>query len=286
MSDKQLFLNGLSLLPGEKQSVAISIGGDPALLFAATAPLLPDIDPLILACAISRRRVELVRCKTSEVEVPANAEIVLEGVAEGIHAPGEFQLAGSDGNLNPLANLSLFRPTMLTSRKNPLLVAALPQSAETSWHVRAAERLLLPLLKRILPEITDLAFPVEKAFYGLAIVSIRKTYPGQAQRVMYNLWGIERLRFLRHILVVDDSCDIRQATGLLPHIINQLDPTRDLLIVKGPLEGNRVGSKVGFDATHKLPQEGGVIQPTSALTKTGEDIEQLVAEKWLEYGIE
>ena len=263
----ELFLRGLTLEPGESRAAAVAVGGDPALFFAAHAPLLPTLDPLTLAGSLARRRLDVVRAKTNEIEVPATAEIVLEGRAS----------AYSSG-------LALFQPTLLTHRKDPLLLVGAPH--EAAILVRASERLLLPILRQTLPEIEALRLPAGADFQGLALVSIHKTYPGQAQRVMHGLWGAQQLRFLRHILVVDADCDLSQPARLLDRVLSDLDPAHDLLTVKGPLSTGVVGSKLGLDATRKLPGEVGFVQPSTALTQDLTHVRQQIAQKWLEYGIE
>ncbi len=290
-SPEGLYLDGLMLQPGERRSVALVIGGDPALLFTARAPFLPGLDPLMLAGGLTRRRVELVRCKTSDLEVPASAEIVLEGQIEAVSLPTLPQLAQLNGHYGPLVAPARFTLSALTHRPQPLFVTSVvaPPPHEEAVLVKGSERLLLPLLKLAAPEITELCLPTEGAFYNLAIVSIRKTYPGQARKVIYNLWGREQLRHLKNILVVDADCDIHQPSQVAARLLSLLDPAHDMLVAPGPLDpGDLInptsgyGPKLGLDATRKLAGEGPVVSPLTSSEQT----RQLVDTKWLEYGLE
>lgn len=289
-----LYLGGPVLQPNERRQVSLVIGGDPALHFAVNAPFLPNLDPLILAGALASRRLELVRGKTNDLEVPVTAEIVLEGFIEHRPEPLAVQLSGWNGYSAPTPSFYPFTLSALTSRKEPLVitpvVTAPPNEAGTL--VKGSERLLLPLLRETAPEIADLSLPASAAFYNLALVAIHKSYPGQAQRVMYNLWGQPQFKFLKNILVVDADCPIRQPEVMLAQVLAVVDPGRDLLVVKGPLESSDLngnfGSKVGIDATRKLPGEVlEKIDPDRYKTAAGpEEIRKMVERKWLEYGIE
>ncbi len=283
-----LFLSCAAPVPvsDQPQPVVLVVGADPALLFATQAPLLPALDPLLLACALSHRRVEMVRSKTSDIELPATAEIVLEGVLEPASELVDLNLTVTASQPARLTNLSRFRLTTLTHRKNALLYCPLPGSAENSAMLKAAERLLLPLLRQTLPEISAISFPVEGGVYELAVIAIHKRYAGQAQRVMYALWGMEQFRWLKNILVVDADFDLRQPAGWLAQAFRQFDPARDWLVIKGPLEGDQVGSKLGLDATRKLPGEGNAEPSPADQPQNLTAIRELVGKRWLDYGIE
>ncbi len=297
LSGSDIFLCGLTAPVEEAGPVALVVGAEPALLFAARAPFLPPVDPLTLAGVIGRRRLDLVRCRTSEIEVPALAEFVLEGVAEPL-PPEEAEIALTlcqpSGFYGQLPALARFRPLALTHRRDPLFLSPVigPTPHEELSLVKGAERLLLPLLKLAVPEITELGLPTEGAFYNLAIVAIRKSYPGQAQRVMYALWGHPLLAHLKHVIVVDADCELHQPSLLAARVLALLDPTQDILTVKGPLSAQDgasptpgVGSKIGLDATRKLPGEGG--SPNATRTpQAPAALRELLDQQWLEFGLE
>ena len=299
-NDGNLYLSGPVLQPGERRQVSIVIGGDPALLFATTAPFLPDLDSLLLAGVLANRRLELLRCKTNDLEVPAVAEMVLEGFIEQKQTGPEIppvQLGRWNGYYGLTESFNSFTLTALTSRKDPIMITPVVTAPpnEAGAMVKGSERLLLPLLRQTAPEIADLCLPAAGAFFNLAIVSINKTYPGQAQRIMYNLWGQPQFKFLKHIVVVDADCSLQQPERLLAQALALVDPARDLLVVKGPLDRSDVtairsefGSKVGVDATRKLPGEvEQAINPaTQQAVASPESVQKLVTHKWLEYGIE
>lgn len=294
----ETYLSGLELKVGESRPVALVIGGDPALSFAIRAPFLPALDPLLLAGSLARQRLNLVPCQTNGLEVPATAEIVLEGVIEGVTASPTLRLGQINGFYAPLPNLTRFKLTALTRRKNALFISPVigqPPHEELTL-VKGSERLLLPVLKTVAPEIVDMSLPTEGAFYNLAIVAINKSYAGQAQRVMYSLWGQPQFRFLKHILVVDKDCDIHQPALLAARLLGLLDPASDLITVKGPLDRYDqasptpgLGHKLGLDATRKLPGEGGASfasEGRQTPLQSLDELQKLVDKKWLDYGID
>ncbi|MDB5080101.1 MAG: hypothetical protein JWP00_2025 [Chloroflexi bacterium] len=295
--DGTLYLGGIELQPGERRQVSLVVGGDPSLLFAANAPFMPELDPLIMAGFLANRRLELVRCKTNDLEVPAVAELVLEGLAEADNERPDVRLGQINGFYAAPSGFVRFTPTALTSRKDPLLVTSLISAPpnEAGVLARGTERILLPILRQTAPEITDLLLPAAGAFYNLAIVSIKKTYPGQAQRVMYNLWGQPQLKYLKHLLVVDEDCPLQPPDRLIGQVLALLDPDADLLSIKGPLDFSDImpvqsgfGTKFGLDATRKLPGE---VRPEINLDRRNplrspDAVQKLVTHKWLEYGIE
>lgn len=291
---ENLYLTGPALESTERRQVSLVIGGDPALYFAVNAPFLPEIDLLVLAGALANRRLELVRGRTNDLEVPATAELILEGFIERPAEDLEVRLGGWNGYYATSGPLSRFTPTALTSRKDPLVVTPVVTAPpnEAGALVKGSERLLLPLLRQTAPEVTDLSLPAPAAFYNLAIVAIQKSYPGQAHRIMYNLWGQPQFKFLKNILVVDADCPLRQPETALAQVLALVDPARDLLVVKGPLDAGdlsgKFGSKLGIDATRKLPGETGEsFHPDRQKSVAGsEEVQRLVGRKWLEYGIE
>jgi 4-hydroxy-3-polyprenylbenzoate decarboxylase len=285
LTDKDAFLSGLSVAPGERRPVALVIGGDPALLFAARAPFLPTVDRLVLAGGLVRRRLELVRCQTTDLEVPTTAELVLEGYLEAPTDPVILNLGQANGYYSPIAAPAHFTLTALTHRLNPLFITSVvgqPPHEETAL-LKGSERVLVPLLRLNTPEIVDICLPQEGTGYNLLLASIRKSYPGQAQKVMCSLWGMESLRLIKNIVIVDEDCDIHDPSAVATRVLSLTDPTRDWLVAQGPLEAAPgFGAKLGLDATRKLPGEG----PTSTPLQSQETIRRLVDEKWIEYGLE
>lgn len=273
-------------------SVALVSGGSPTLLFAARAPLLPSLDPLVLASSLARQRLDLVRCRTNELEVPATAEIVLEGQLEPVQGL-ELALVQANGYLAPLPNLCKFTPTALTRRKAAWFVTSVISAPphENSYLVKGSERLLLPVLKASSPEIRDLTFPVHDGLQRTAVVSIEKSYPGQAQKIMYSLLGIQQLRYLKYVLVVDADCNIHDPAQVMARCSTLVDPGRDILTLSGPLHPfepllpeTNGGVKLGIDATRKSAAERTSGRVREALPEA--NIQKLIEEKWLEYGIE
>ena len=281
----QVYLSGIKVAPGERKAVALVVGGDPAVMFAARAPFLPGTNRLALAGGLVRRRIELVRCKTVELEVPAAAEMVVEGYLEASSHEAALKLGRAGGYYGEAGEMARFTLAALTQRADPLFVMTVggPLPNEEVTLVKGSERLLLPLLKLAAPEIMDICLPVEGAVYNLLVVAIRKSYAGQAQKVMYGLWGMEQLRLVKNIVVVDEDCEIHEPSQVAARVLGLTDPANDWLVVKGPLEGAAaLGAKAGLDATRKLPGEGREVRPVQSQP----EIRRLVDEKWLEYGIE
>jgi len=256
---------GKAAARGEKVPVAVVIGADPATCFASVVPAPPDVDELIIAGFLRRRPVPLVKCRTVPLEVPATAEIVLEGWVD----PRELRREGPFGDHTGFYSLAddypVFRVDCITMRKDPVyhttLVGRPPQ--EDCWMTEAIERLLLPVLQKALPEIVDYRMPFEGVAHNLMLVKIRKQYPGQAQKVMNGLWGLGQAMFTKVIVVVDEDVNIHDDAELVWKVLNHVDPQRDLQFTMGPVEtldhASRAacfGSKVGVDATRKWKEEG------------------------------
>lgn len=249
----------------ERLPVAAVIGGDPLLVYAATAPLPDEMDELLFAGFVRKRGVELVRCRTIDLEVPATAEIVLEGYVE----PGERRREGPFGDHTGYYSLPddypVFHVTALTRRRNPIYLSTIvgvpPQ--EDAFLGKATERLFLPLIRKQLPEIVDMNLPVESCFHNLVIVSIDKRFPGHARKVMHAFWGLGQLMFSKIILVVDKDVNVHKPREVLWKATNHIDPRRDIVFVDGPVDEldhaaplTCYGSKMGIDATHKWRSEG------------------------------
>ncbi|HHW60424.1 MAG TPA: menaquinone biosynthesis decarboxylase [Syntrophomonadaceae bacterium] len=278
----------------EKIEVAVALGGDPAITYAATAPLPKDIDELIFAGFLRKKPVDLVKCKTIAMEVPADAEIVLEGYVD----PEETRLEGPFGDHTGYYSLADYYPvfhlTCITRRKDAIypttIVGKPPQ--EDCYMALATERIFLPLLKLQLPEVIDMHLPMEGVFHNCVIVSIKKSFPGHARKVMNSLWGMGQMMFAKYIIVVDADVNVQNVSEVMWKVFNNVDPRRDTMIVDGPLEVldhsaplPLYGSKMGIDATKKWIEEGHTRQWPEDIVMSREIIEQ-VTRRWSEYGFE
>ncbi|MQL52048.1 menaquinone biosynthesis decarboxylase [Desulfofundulus thermobenzoicus] len=273
--------------------VAVAIGADPAVIYAATAPLPPGIDEMLFAGFLRKEPVELVRCETVDLEVPAHAEIILEGYVNA----GEVRLEGPFGDHTGYYSLSDYYPvfhlTCITRRKDPVYSATIVgrPPMEDAWLGKATERIFLPLIRLQLPEIVDMNMPFEGVFHNCVIVSIRKRYPGQARKVMCALWGMGLMALAKLIIVVDEGVDVQNLSEVMWRVFNNVDPRRDTMIVDGPLDAldhssplPHYGSKMGIDATKKGPAEGHPREWPADIEMSPE-IKELVDRKWEEYGL-
>jgi 4-hydroxy-3-polyprenylbenzoate decarboxylase len=249
----------------QKLEVAIALGPDPALIYAASAPLPDEVDELMLAGFLRKKSVELVKCKTVDLEVPANSQIVLEGYVN----PHERRLEGPFGDHTGYYSLAdqypVFYLTGITHKKNPIYPTIIvgPPPMEDGYLGKATERLFLPLIKKTLPEIVDINLPIEGIFHNLAIVSIEKKYPGHAKKVMHALWGLGQLMFTKVVIVVDKDCNVHDPREVLWKVGTHIDPKRDVMLSEGPMDvldhATQIpdyGGKLGIDATTKWPEEG------------------------------
>ena len=249
----------------QKIDVAVVLGGDPALTYAATAPLPPAIDEILFAGFLRKKPVHLVKAITVDIEVPEDAEIVIEGQID----PLELRMEGPFGDHTGYYSLADLYPvlhiTAITHRKSPVypctIVGRPPM--EDGWLGKATERLFLPLLKLTCPEIVDMNLPVEGIFHNIALVSIKKRYPGHAFKIMHALWGLGQAMFTKIIFVFDHDVNVQDVKECLWRLGNNIDPERDMCLVRGPIDvldhSSRTlgfGSKVGFDCTKKLRAEG------------------------------
>jgi len=279
---------------GERLKVAVTIGSDPATIYSATAPLPEGVDEMLFAGFLRESPVELVKCETVDLEVPANAEIVLEGYCE----PQERRLEGPFGDHTGYYSVRdeypVFHITCITHRKDAIYPATIVgrPPMEDCFIAKATERIFLPLLKKQLPEIVDMNLPIEGVFHNIAIVSIDKRFPGHARKVMYALWGLGQMSFTKIIVVVDKDVDVQNLTEVLWRIGNNVDPKRDVVIVEGPLDVLEhaspipaYGGKMGIDATRKWKSEGFDREWPEDIEMSPE-IKRLVNEKWKEYGLE
>jgi 4-hydroxy-3-polyprenylbenzoate decarboxylase len=272
--------------------VAVVLGLDPVTTYAASAPLPKHVDELMLAGFLRGEPVELVKCKTIELEVPANAEIVLEGYVEqgdeGIEGPfGDH--TGYYSAAEPFPVFHLMAMTLRRGAIYPSIVVGKPP-AEDAWLGKATERIFLPAIRMSVPEIVDYDLPVAGAFHNCVIVSVRKRFPGHAQKVMHAVWGLGLLSLTKAVVVVDEHVDVHDYEEVFFRVTANVDPKRDVLITEGPLDHldhsptlQFYGGKLGVDATHKSPAEGAREWPEEIVMS--EDVRELVERRWTEYGI-
>jgi 4-hydroxy-3-polyprenylbenzoate decarboxylase len=280
--------------PKGKMEVAVVIGTDPALTFAAIVPAPPDVEEYLIAGFLRESPVELVKCETVDLEVPAHAEIVLEGYVnlDELRTEGPF---GDHTGFYSLEDLyPVFHVTCITHRRDPIYATTIvgKPPMEDAWMGKAVERIFLPLMKLTLPEIVDVNLPVEGAFHNLMIVSIRKSYPGQARKVMSGIWAMGQAMFTKCVVVVDEDCDVQDMKEVVLRACNNIDPERDIQFTLGPVDSldhaSRLpdfGSKMGIDATHKWPSEG-FTRPWPDEIKMSDEIKDKVSARWKELGID
>ena len=250
---------------GDRLQVAVALGPDPITTYASTAPMPEDIDELLLSGFLRQKRVEVVKCVTCDLEVPAESQFVLEGYVN----PGETRVEGPFGDhtgfYSPADDYPVFHLTAITRRKEPLYPATIVgmPPMEDAFIGKATERLFLPLIKTQLPEIVDINLPVEGVFHNLCFVSIDKRYPGHAHKVMHALWGLGQMMFTKIIMVFDREVNVQDTGEVLFYFGSNVDPARDVSLAKGPVDAldhasplPHLGSKIGFDCTRKWPQEG------------------------------
>jgi 4-hydroxy-3-polyprenylbenzoate decarboxylase len=251
--------------PSGRMDVAVAIGTDPALTFSAIVPAPPDVEEFIIAGFLRQKPVELVKCETVDLEVPANAEIILEGYVN----LDELRTEGPFGDHTGFYSLEdaypVFHVACVTHRKDPIyattVVGKPPQ--EDAWMGKAVERIFLPLMKLTIPELVDVNLPIEGVFHNLMIVSIRKSYPGQARKVMNAIWSLGQAMFTKCIIVVDEDVDVQDIADVTLKVLNHIDPERDIQFTLGPVDSldhasrlANYGSKMGIDATRKWSTEG------------------------------
>lgn len=279
---------------GKPIEVAVALGGDPALTFSALAPLPPGIDEMMFAGFLRRDNVRMVPAKTVGLKVPADAEMILEGFVN----PKERKLEGPFGDHTGYYSLAddfpVLHVTCVTMRKKavyPATIVGIPPM-EDGWMGKAVERIFLPLIKLTVPEIVDMNLPVESCFHNVALVSIKKKYPGHAYKVMNAIWGLGQLAFTKFIFVFDEDCNVQDFGEVLFRIGANCDPGRDSLPSRGPVDQldhaaqeMGFGGKIGFDCTHKWPGENGFARPFPKLIKMADDVKGRIDEMWPRLGL-
>ena len=276
----------------QKLEVAVALGGDPAAIWSGSMPLPPDMDEFAIAGLIREEPVELVKCKTVDLEVPAHAEYVLEGYV----TPGELRPEGPFGDhtgyYSPAEDYPVFHVTTITHRKNPIYPTTMVGRPPTEdfFMGKAAERIMLPILQMALPEIVDMNMPAEGAFHNLLIVSMRKEYPGHAQKVMHALWGMGLLMLTKTIIVVDRDVNVQDPSEVAWRVTNNINPATDITFAEGPIDDldhatpiPKFGSKMGIDATAKGITDGRSREWPPDIVMS-EEIKTLVDHRWKEYG--
>ncbi len=282
-----------ALEAGQRLEVAVALGAEPALTYAATAPLPPDLDEVLLAGWLARHKIEMIKGVTVDLEVPAQAEIVLEGYMD----PQESRLEGPFGDHTGFYSLEdqypVFHLTAITHRKDPVYQATLVgrPPMEDYYMGKATERLFLPLIRLVLPEVVDVNMPWQGVFHNLVLVSIKKTYPGQGRKVISALWGLMLLMLSKLIVVVDEDVDVQDLDQALWWMCNNFDPRRDLVVMDGPLDDldhssptAHYGAKLAIDATRKTAEEGHLRPWPEAITMDPAT-RAIIDQKWPSLGL-
>lgn len=271
-----------------RMEVAVAIGADPATMYSGILPLPPDLDEMLFAGFVRKKPVEMVPCVTVDLEVPANAEIVLEGHVN----LGELRTEGPFGDHTGYYSLEdeypVFHVDCITQRKDPIYATTIvgPPPMEDFYMGKAIERMFLPLMRLQAPEIVDISMPAEGIFHNLMLVSIRKSYPAQARKVMNAIWGLGQAMFTKCIVVVDDDVDVQDYRETAWRALNNIDPERDVQFTLGPIDSldhasrlPNFGSKMGIDATRKLPSEG-FTRPWPEVIAMDESVKRRVDPIW------
>jgi 4-hydroxy-3-polyprenylbenzoate decarboxylase len=278
---------------GQKIQAAVALGGDPALTFSAIAPLPPGIDEMLFAGFLRRKPVPMVKAKTLDLLVPADAEYVLEGYIDPYERRPEGPFGDHTGFYTPVEPYPVFHLTAITQRQNPVYPATIVgrPPMEDGWMGKAVERIFLPLIQMMVPELVDMNLPVEGCFHNLAFVSIRKRYPGHAFKVMNALWGLGQLMFTKIIFVFDHDVNVQDIGECIWRLSNNIDPERDMLLVRGPIDvldhASRAvgfGSKIGFDCTKKTAAEGYAREWPDAIEMSAE-VRQKIDALWPRLGL-
>ncbi|HOC38266.1 MAG TPA: menaquinone biosynthesis decarboxylase, partial [Thermodesulfobacteriota bacterium] len=278
---------------GERMHVAVALGGPPAVTYAATAPLPPDVDEMILAGFLNGQAIDVVKARTVDLLVPAESDFVLEGYVD----PGEERQEGPFGDHTGFYSAAdqypVFHITCMTCRKDavyPTTIVGKPPM-EDCCLAKASERIFLPLIKLLVPEIVDIELPMEGVFHNCVLVSIDKKFPGQGKKVIHALWGLGQMSSAKYIAVFDHDADLRDSAGVIWRLLSNVDPKRDLIFSEGPLDAldhsacfPNFGGKMGIDVTRKTREEGmGRDWPNEI--EMSAVIKERVSRRWKEYGL-
>ena len=276
----------------EKLEVAVALGADPTTMWTGALPLPPDMDEIAVSGVISNSSVQMVKCKTIDLEVPAHAEMILEGYV----VPGELREEGPFGDHTGYYSLEddypVFHLTAITHKKDPIYPATVvgrPPS-EDFFMGKAVERLMLPALQLTLPEVVDINMPAEGVFHNLVIVSMKKEYPGHTRKVMNAIWGLGLMMLAKGIIIVDENVNVQDLSEVAWRVSSNINPNTDLVITEGPVDDldhssptPKYGSKLGIDATRKTEMDGRKrIWPPDVVMS--EEMKSQVSNRWAEYG--
>jgi 4-hydroxy-3-polyprenylbenzoate decarboxylase len=283
----------LGNLKGSRLEVAVAIGTDPATTFSAIVPAPPEVEEFLIAGFLRGKPVEIVKCETVDLEVPAHAEIILEGYVE----LGELRSEGPFGDHTGFYTLPddypVFHLTCITHRKDPIYAATIvgKPPMEDAWMGHAVARIFLPAMKMTIPELVDINLPVEAVFHNLMIVSIKKSYPGHARKVMNAIWSLGQAMFTKCIIVVDEDCDVQNIPEVVLRVANNIDPERDIQFMLGPVDSldhssrlPNYGSKMGVDATRKWKAEG-FERPWPAMIEMDRATKEKIDAMWAKLGL-
>lgn len=279
---------------GRRMEIAVAIGGDPITIFSATAPLPYNIEELFFAGYLRGKAVEVVKAKTVDILVPARAEIILEGYVEAGEERIEGPFGDHTGYYSVAAPFPVFHVTCITHRKDPVYPATIvgKPPMEDCYMGKATERMFLPLVKMQFPEIVDMNLPLEGVFHNCALISIRKSFPMHASKIINAVWGLGQMMFTKFVFIFDEEVNVQNTSEAAWKAFNNVDPARDIIISEGPLDvldhsapRPIYGAKMGIDATKKWPEEGYQREWPDEIHMS-EEIKRLVDKRWKEYGLE
>jgi 4-hydroxy-3-polyprenylbenzoate decarboxylase len=277
-----------------RMEVAVAIGTDPATTFSAIVPAPPEVEEYLIAGFLRGKPVELVRCETVDLEVPAHAEYILEGYVNLGELRSEGPFGDHTGFYTMEEEYPVFHITCITHRRDPIYAATVvgKPPMEDAWMGKAVERIFLPLMQLTLPEIVDVCLPPEAVFHNLMIVAIRKSYAGHARKIMNGIWAMGQAMFTKCVIVVDEDCDVQDLAEVTLRVANNIDPERDIQFTLGPVDSldhasrlPNFGSKMGIDATRKWAAEG-FTRPWPPMLKMDPAITAKIDALWKKLGIE
>jgi 4-hydroxy-3-polyprenylbenzoate decarboxylase len=278
---------------GRRTEVAVALGGDPITIFSATAPLPYGIEEFFFAGYLRGKPVEVVKAKTVDLLVPASAEIVLEGYVEAAEERIEGPFGDHTGYYSAAANYPVFHITCVTQRKDPIYPATIvgKPPMEDCYMGKATERMFLPFIKMQFPEIVDMNLPIEGVFHNCALISIKKSFPMHARKIINAVWALGQMMFTKFVFIFDEDVNVQNTSEAAWKAFNNVDPSRDIMIAEGPLDvldhsapRPIYGAKMGIDATKKWLEEGYQREWPDEIQMSGE-IKRLVDKRWKEYGI-
>ena len=277
---------------GKRMEVAVALGGSPAVTYASTAPLPPDINEFMFAGFLNNKAVKITKAKSVDLYVPAESDFIIEGYVD----PDELKIEGPFGDhtgfYSPADLYPVFHVTCITCRKDAVYPATIvgKPPMEDCYMAKATERIFLPIIQIIVPEIVDLELPMEGVFHNCALVSIDKKHPGQAKKIINALWGLGQMSSTKFVAVFDKDIDLQDSPTVVWKLLNNVDPKRDIIISDGPLDAldhsasyPNFGGKMGIDATRKTKEEGMGREWPEEISMS-EDIINLVNKRWKEYG--